>query len=295
MTELDKFAVWLAKPTQTRFRGLSDHTIKIYISIMKNALKTPDLPLHIFKKDLSASTRRLYRAVLLQWADFTKDGQFLEEVKAIRVEQRGTKPVKVTTAFTDEEMDRFYEVLDRAKGSDPLWVWPALRIFAHLGLRAGIDLCGLQKSALKEALRTGFLQLWTKRERRRNVPIAMLTEEAAMLVALPKWVILADLIAPQAEPKNRETTAYMYVRKWLLLIGQQAGIDSKEIQSRRFRNTAAQDLYKLTKDVHLVQGFLGHSSIETTVRYLNPDRSDELNEAMMELYRKRNKETEEEE
>jgi integrase len=251
---------------------------------VRTALKQ-STPLDIFEGNISDSTRRLYKAALLRWAEFTEDTELAEQIKLIPIERRGSKPVKITTAFTDEEIDRFHEVLDRAKGEDPVWLWPALRMFTFLGLRAGIDLCGLQRSALKEALRTGILQLWTKRERRRVVPTGTVTEEVKMLLSLRKWTVLADLIAPTSSPELKEITAYKSIRKWLRLIGRQAGIDPQEMQSRRFRNTAAQRLYRQTKDPHLVQKFLGHASIDTTVRYLNPNRIEEIDEAMKEMYK----------
>jgi len=289
--QLNDFTVWLTTCRVRRNRtGYSPRTIQTYVSIIQGLLKRRD-KLGLFKDQTSSTnTRKVTRAALLRWADFTEDEDLKAEVLALQIDHRGARPVRRTLPYTSEEMNNFYTILDLFKDRPPLWLWPAVRVFTVLGLRAAVDLCGLQKAAAQEALRTEKLQIWTKTEKRQVLPAGWVGEELQQLVTLRNWRIMADLISPQTDESKREQAAYRTFTQWLKEIGKLAGMDPKEIQSRRFRCTAATSLYKDTKDLHLVQMYLGHASPETTIVYLGEDRLDEIDAALGRIHKEKDHE-----
>lgn len=62
------------------------------------------------------------------------------------------------------------------------------------------------------------------------------------------------------------------VREWVIAIGLQA----EEFGTHSLRRTKASIIYKATGNLRAVQILLGHSKIESTVRYLGVDVEDAL-------------------
>jgi integrase len=198
---------------------------------------------------------------------------------------------KVVEPLTDEEMDKFMaglEALKASKGKEgiALWIWPAISMLVVYGLRAGVDLCNIQRAEVTSALRTGVLRLWTKGGRIRELPAGVIQEELEWLVSIPNWSVLSDLIAPNA--KKPQESAYSAVSKMIKVVAQVGGLDPDTIHPHRLRHAAAMRLYESSgHDLHLVQYLLGHSQIDTTAKYLRVNRMDELNDQLMRV--KRNK------
>ena len=62
------------------------------------------------------------------------------------------------------------------------------------------------------------------------------------------------------------------MKRWVESIG----LDSAEYGSHTMRRTKASLIYKKTKNIRAVQLLLGHTKLESTVRYLGIDVDDAL-------------------
>lgn len=274
--------------------ALSAKTVEQYLRVVGNALKThpKDLVAAATRPKLSPSTRQQYRAALKQWAEFMKDEALLEALdsrelrRTLRRMHKGqASDTMATQPFTDAEVDAILSVINRwererlAGAAHPAWVWPGLRILIKLGLRAGVDLAGLERGAVGKALKDKVtLVLLTKGGKTRRVPAAPVLTELAILYRIPDWQTLADLISPSAT--NRMDAAYDVISTKLRLAAAKAGLDPREVHSHRFRHTAANRLYDATQDIMMVKELLGHSSVTTTQKYLQRTRTGQIADAL---------------
>lgn len=281
--------------------GLEERSIRTYVNAVRLALATnPDEPWVVLRrKKLTKKTKVTYRAALKRWAEFTRDEELLEILDSRQVKKfltmRGGKPPKRTKALTEEEVGLILDQLHEQYHYDDLhedlserthaWVWPCLSLMIKLALRANVDLTWISRDAVKEALRNGItLTLVTKGGRERDAPIGQVKEELEMLMAIPKWTVLAELISPAALPVRRHDAAYEKVRRCLKSLAEDAGLDPKEVHTHRFRHAAALWLLKETGDIFLVRDLLGHTSVRTTELYLQTSRTGEINAALKERF-----------
>lgn len=275
--------------------ALGEKTIGQYVMVVRRALKKyPDnLLAAVTQAKLSTSTRQQYRAALKQWAAYRGDEKLLDALDSRelrrslrRLHKGAATTLTATQPFTDEEVDSILRVIDgwererlRHERDEPAWVWPSLRILIKLGLRAGVDLAGLEHGAVRNALKDKVtLVLLTKGGKARRVPASPVVTELTVLNRIPSWHTLADLISPNAQHPN--DAAYEVIAAKLRLAAEQAGIDPKEVHSHRFRHTAANRLYEATQDIMMVKELLGHSSVTTTQKYLQRNRTSQIAAAL---------------
>jgi integrase len=255
--------------------GLSHRTAATYCRCVRASKKRNQLLAVIRDPQSPRSTRTLYRAALIRWATFQEDEPLLGILKSPKMSREvrsgSKKLMRKVRPIPPEQMKQFILMLNALREMEdvPDWVWPSLSLLRKLALRAGVDLCQVRREAVVEALATGVLQIWTKGERVREVPTRQVQEELLGLLNLGEdWEMLADKISPNSRIACRLDSAYKQVSSYLKAVAGAAGIDPKEVHSHRFRHTRALELYRKTKDVRLVQKFLGHRSLETTQHYL---------------------------
>lgn len=266
--EFERFRQWLLD------EGLSDRTSRTYVRIIRSCLKRRSILAVVRDPNSSRSTKIGYRSALTKWATYKGDNELLSSLQSPRlsreVKHSGKKIPKKVKPIPKEQMDQFIRILDRIREKQlgPPWVWPAISLFRKLALRARVDLCQIQRDSLLESLGTGELQIWTKGDRIRSVPIGQVREEIEALLDLGEWATLADVISPNSKTGQTEA-AYKQVVAWLRAIAKTAGMDPSEVHSHRFRHTRAIELYEASgHDIRVVQEFLGHKSIETTQCYI---------------------------
>jgi len=141
----------------------------------------------------------------------------------------------------------------------------------------GCDLVGLRvrdiahgKQIMSRAI---VMQLKTKR------PVQFeLTEQTREAVAA--WIAKANLnseqyLFPSRLKQSPHITTRQYARivhRWVRSIG----LDSTEYGTHTMRRTKATLIYRSTKNIRAVQLLLGHSRIESTIRYLGIEVDDAL-------------------
>jgi integrase len=98
--------------------------------------------------------------------------------------------------------------------------------------------------------------------------------------ALAEWIKLSglrsdDFVFPSRAPRSMHLSTRQYsriVRSWVTEIG----LDPSAYASHSLRRTKASLIYRRTKNLRAVQLLLGHSKLESTVRYLGIEVDDAL-------------------
>ena len=98
--------------------------------------------------------------------------------------------------------------------------------------------------------------------------------------ALAEWIKLSglrsdDFVFPGRAPRSAHLSTRQYsriVRSWVTEIG----LDPSAYASHSLRRTKASLIYRRTKNLRAVQLLLGHSKLESTVRYLGIEVDDAL-------------------
>lgn len=273
--------------------GLEQKTRTTYLNAVVAALReSEDEPWRILtRSDLTQASKITYRAALKRWADFSDDEELSEFLESRKVKKlltkKGSKLGKTIRPCTREQVDVMLGSLEEWKHTKDLHIDACcLSLFIKLGLRASVDLTWIQKSAVEEALENGrVLKIWTKGNRIRSLPISLVKEELETLASIDGWQTIADLLAPNASKETKHQAAYETVRRRLKFLAEQAGLNSKEIRPHMFRHSAADRLWRSTKDIFLVRDFLGHKDSQTTEKYLGADRTEEIGEALEEIYK----------
>ena len=98
--------------------------------------------------------------------------------------------------------------------------------------------------------------------------------------AISKWISLSgsqanDFLFPNRSNRSRHISTRQYariVKRWVISIG----LDATAYATHSMRRTKPALIYARTKNLRAVQLLLGHTKLESTVRYLGIDVDDAL-------------------
>ena len=76
-------------------------------------------------------------------------------------------------------------------------------------------------------------------------------------------------------PASRADLSSSYIHDLCKAVAKRAGLDSEKWHMHRFRDTAATRWLRAGIDVRTVQVWLGHESLATTQKYLEPSKETE--------------------
>ena len=98
--------------------------------------------------------------------------------------------------------------------------------------------------------------------------------------ALAEWIKLAKLSLPDfIFPSRIHTSSHITTRQYARIVRHwvtEIGLDPCSYGTHTMRRTKATLIYKRTKNIRAIQLLLGHSKIESTVRYLGIEVDDAL-------------------
>jgi integrase/recombinase XerD len=188
-----------------------------------------------------------------------------------------TKLRKRPVAYADAELKRFFGVCDR-------WEKVFFSLALATGLRRGelqtlewpdIDL-GRRRLHVLAKPQYGFLP---KDWEERTVP---LTREVAALLRKHQRTKDCPLVFPS--PFNRGAlSSPSFLHDLCKNVAKRAKLDFGAWHMHRFRDTAATRWLRAGIDVRTVQAWLGHESLATTQKYLEPSKETEKQLAKMKL------------
>ncbi|OIQ99491.1 tyrosine recombinase XerC [mine drainage metagenome] len=128
--------------------------------------------------------------------------------------------------------------------------------------------------------------LQVRRRKRKKVPVSdrqrpvqfELTEQTRDAVAT--WIAKASLSAEQyLFPSRQKESPHITTRQYARIVHrwvQAVGLDTSDYGTHTMRRTKATLIYRQTKNLRAIQLLLGHSKLESTVRYLGIEVDDAL-------------------
>jgi integrase len=141
----------------------------------------------------------------------------------------------------------------------------------------GCDLVSLRVRDITHGYQVQARAMVVQRKTQRPVQFE-LTEPTRTAVAA--WIQLANLKPEQYPfPSRLASSAHVSTRQYARIVHQwtsAAGLDSSAYGTHTMRRTKATLIYKRTKNLRAVQLLLGHSKLESTVRYLGIEVDDAL-------------------
>jgi len=162
--------------------------------------------------------------------------------------------------YTEEQQSRFLVACDS-------WERTLFSTFLFTGLREQ-EVMYLFWKDLNPKLRTvrvlskPDLKFYPKRWEEREVPVP--AELAELLERHP-----VSIDSPFVFPSPTGNREQNFLRR-CKLIAERAGLDPEEFDLKTFRSTYATSMLRRGFDVRTVQHWMGHKSLETTMRYLAP-------------------------
>src|SRR5579862_3814498 len=162
--------------------------------------------------------------------------------------------------YSEEQQSRFLEACDS-------WERALFSTFLFTGFREQ-EVMYLFWKDLNPKLRTvrvlskPDLKFYPKRWEEREVPVP--AELAELLERHP-----VSIDSPFVFPSPTGNREQNFLRR-CKLIAERAGLDPEEFDLKTFRSTYATSMLRRGFDVRTVQHWMGHKSLETTMRYLAP-------------------------
>jgi integrase len=97
--------------------------------------------------------------------------------------------------------------------------------------------------------------------------------------AVQSWILSRSLKSGFLFPSRQQDSPHLSTRQYARIVGnwvKRAGLDSAAYGTHSMRRTKAAQIYRKTANLRAVQLLLGHTKLESTVRYLGIEVDDAL-------------------
>jgi integrase len=199
--------------------------------------------------------------------------------KGLRGKRTRKKKVE-RTSFSDDDWSAFVTAIV-ADEKDPARV---LDVMAATGLRVG-DVLRLTRAQLERGMAEHRGEVEVKGGKAFSIPFDQTTGAWARLLNAWKGQggkTVAEWLARDA--KDPMHAAYQKIRRRAhALAAEVFEARGEPVYTHRFRRTVAVQALRVTKDIHAVQRLLGHASYNTTLRYTEEARREDVAELHSEV------------
>jgi len=185
-------------------------------------------------------------------------------------------------SFDDDDWRRLSQVI----GEDYTPMGCVLTVLMASPRRIG-EILPLKHRAIRAGLDAGVIVMVTKGGYELQVPVQGAHEAWGKLCTRMEADGHRGDVATWVSPYGAGSSlaggdAYQKCNRYLRQLGQETGVAGR-VHLHRMRRTVAVQALRVTKDVTLVQGLLGHRNLQSTTRYLDELRLDELGALQEEL------------
>ena len=258
----------------------SPKSVDLYYRAVLQALEGSDPLLFVEDESLGGSRRDTFRKALIHYARWKADDELLAALKDMRIPGRW-KRSRVVNALTLDEWKRLQETIREDEKHDDGAMRAALLLLCTSGLRIS-ELLDLTRETLEEALSEGKAITYQKGRTLRWYVIG--TEEqwessSVLLEAMTAsknqvWRVLAK------DSKTKDTVGQSL--RWALKRAAKIAGIGKKVNPHMLRRVAGDAVRKAARgDMKVVQDFLGHQSLKTTIEwYQDHSHPDEVAEAL---------------
>lgn len=141
----------------------------------------------------------------------------------------------------------------------------------------GCDLVSLRVNDIAEGGKPLSRSMVLQKKTQQSVRFEMIEQTRE---AIEAWIVMANLrhyeyLFPSRKDRSQHITTRQYgriVKFWISLVGLEPG----EYGTHSLRRTKATLIYRRTKNLRAIQILLGHTKLESTVRYLGIEVGDAL-------------------
>lgn len=252
LSDLRQFIAWFEREHNKRFRPdqVTTPTLTTYQHYLQIDLdrKPSTINRHLV-------TLKRYFAWAVEREDIARD-----PARPVRlVDEEITAPHRLEN--TDEQA--LLASVERGQNDRDITI---IKLMLHTGLRAG-EVCGLRWDQVVLHKRSGYLKIWGKRNKYREVPLNSTSRKALKAfrhgAADPYGVVFCSVKTGEA----LTTRALGFIVK---KYAQRANLDVRPHDLRhRFGYRMAQ-----TTPLHRLAQIMGHDSLDTTMRYVQANRGD---------------------
>jgi integrase len=178
-------------------------------------------------------------------------------------------------AFDPDDMRRLVAVLQGSE--DPRD--QVLLVLSTTGLRIG-DVLRATRDVIRDGLRAGVIQIERKGGTFQQVPLGVREPWDALYEGMKrdkaKPVNVAEYVAKgNPDPEASSGAAYPRVKRRLQFWGRELPLQGR-VHLHRLRRTMAVYALRTTQDTSAVQQMLGHASINSTMKYLDEVRTEDV-------------------
>ncbi len=284
MSTIEGFEAWL------RARGLEPKTIYDYAGHVRCGLKC-GFRQRLVSRELAPMSVRAVYAAFRAWCRYVGNDRLAAELAEIRLPASERKTPRVP--LPRDQWLRLLRALEVWEGfaQPPLSsrnvtressaARAALEIMARRGLRIG-DVLRIRRVDIEWGLSNGVLPVLGKRRRRLEYGVDPIRRQLEELVALPRWGVVAELLAPRSSAMHRQASAAMRLRRLLQSIAKGIGVD--KIYPHQLRRTVAFEFLRTGHDMADLQAWMGWRDIRVAAQYVDHARHAELDKAAQAMY-----------
>lgn len=176
--------------------------------------------------------------------------------------------IRIKTVFYENEIEVIYDFLAAKGGRKSLRDLALFCFLLDTGVRAD-ELARVTLYDLEVLVNSGRLRVTGKGNKERKVRTNGIyhKELQSYLIKLKSEQCKSDVLAFLSNKNHHYTQSALFkkVQQWV----ERSGLQKPKVGVHTLRHTAASIYYKEHQDILKVQGFLGHSSLETTQRYVH--------------------------
>ncbi len=275
---LEAFGRWLSHPPPGHHRRpVRPRTVAEYVKLVQRSSNRGDVCYEALRSDVSSGYRQLARSAAIAW------GRWQGPSAARAIEARlagqwpGTPARRPRLPVDDAAKPAFIRLMKATR--DP---WRAvLELMWDGGLRLG-DVLSITRASIAVGRASGTWATIGKGGRFLSYPYRELRQPLERLEHW-QWNQLWQLLAPSSGAAERK------VRRLVHRLGVASGAErpGRPVSPHILRHTAATDMMRATRDIHLTSRFLQHGSVETTESYLRGRPVDDLGRGMAAVRRMR--------
>jgi integrase len=269
MMDIEGYQKWLEE------RRLRPRTVSAYVQCVKIAFKRGEPVKSVLGASSLGRRQQLY-AALKHYAAFLggmEGARLQNELMALPRFRDPERPPR--RPLSNLEWKRLLE----AAGDEEGPVGQVLTLLVYTGLRCS-DIINIEHVQVREGLKTGTMYLAQKGGSYRPFPVE--GDIRRVLFELDDgwhWTTIENLLTRG----KSDRAAYMVLYRALQDAAERAGLEKNRRNPHLLRATAAIQLYRRTEDIYQVMRWLGHKSINTTLKYLRGMDPEELGEIYQKL------------
>ena len=260
-------------------RRLRPQTVHAYVECVRIAFQKSD-PMKAVVESRSRGRRQQFYSALKHYAAFLggiEGAELQNKLMSLPRFRDAEKPP--TRPLSNLEWKRLLEAVEEE--DEP--VRQILTLLIYTGLRSS-DVINIEHSRVREGLSTGVMYLAQKGGDYRPFPVE--GDIRKVLWELDdgwRWKTIRSLLTTG----KSQRAAYMVLYRALNVAAEEAGLEKERRYPHLLRATAAVQLYKRTEDIYTVMRWLGHKSINTTLRYLRYTDPEDLGDTYQKLQESR--------